>query len=169
MASRLTDKVFFNSVVTLTSKFQSQMIHCLCLKYTGPDLHETKAMWINWLIYFIYDLGHWPCPWPWPWISKVKFWNCHIYKLSDLIVKNKDGCILWMVWYFVNNISSTLCFHRMLQCRSGLTFLSLATSVRSYLYRNGDCPYLGHNTCWVLFWASLHIHIDHGCNSQSFV
>ena len=145
------------------------MINCVCLTNAGPDLHEIKAMWINRLIYFIYDPGHWPCLWPWPWISKVNSSNCHIYEISDLIAKNKDGWSLWMVWYFVNDIWPTFCFHRMLQCRSGGTFLSLATSVWLYLYRDGDCVYLGHNTCWVLFWASLHIHTDHVWNSQSFV
>ena len=80
---------FFNLAVTLTSKFQGQIINCLCLKNAWPNLHETKAVWINWLIYFIYDFGHWPCLWPWPWISKVKSWNWHIYETSDLIAKKK--------------------------------------------------------------------------------
>ena len=136
--------------MTLTSKFLGQMINCLSLKNTGPDLHETKAVWINWLIYFIYDQGHSPCLWLWPCISKVKSWNGHIYVIFDLIAKNKkQGWILWMVWYFVNNIWPMFCFHRMLRCRSGVTFLSLAISLWSYLYRNGDGVYLGHtcNTC----------------------
>ena len=52
-----------------------------------------------------------------------------------------------MVWYFVNNIWSTFYFRHMSQCRSGVTFLSLTTSVWSYHYRNGDGVYLGDNTC----------------------
>ena len=47
-------------------------------------------MWISWLICFIYDLDHWLYPWPWPWISKVKSWNCHIFGISDLIVKIQE-------------------------------------------------------------------------------
>ena len=58
------------------------------------------------------------------------------------------------------------CIYRMLQCRSGVTFQLLATSVLSYLYRNGDGVYLGY--AGVLFWVSLHIHTDHVWNSQSF-
>ena len=138
--------------MTLTSKFSGQMINCLCLKNGWPDLHETKAVWINWLIYFIYDLGQWQCLWPWPWISNVKSWNCHSYVISDLIAKNKMGWILWMVWYFVNKFWPTFCLHRILLCSLGVTFLSLATSVWSYLYRNG--VYLGHNTCWDAVWGS---------------
>ena len=34
--------------------------------------------------------------------------------------KNKKGLIPWMVWYFVNNIWPTFCFHHMLQCRSSV-------------------------------------------------
>ena len=132
--------IFLNSAVTLTSKFQGQMINCLCFKKTWPDLHETKAVWMNWLIFFIYDLGHWPCLWPWPWISKVKSWNCHIYEVSELITKMKRGRVLWVVWYFVN-IWSTFCFHRMQQCRSGVTFLSLVTSVWSYLLQRRLCAF----------------------------
>ena len=60
----------------------------------------------------------------------------------------KKGRISWMVWYFVNNVWPTFWFHHMLQCHSGVTFLSLATSVWSYLYRNGDGVQLGHNTFW---------------------
>ena len=58
VANELTDKFFLNSAVTLTSKFQSQMINCLCFTNAWPDMHEIKAMLINWLIYFIYDVGH---------------------------------------------------------------------------------------------------------------
>ena len=117
------------------------MINCLCVKNTWRDLHETKAVWKKYLIYyFIYALRHRT--------SKVKSWNCNIYEISDLITKNKRGCILWMVGNFVDNIWPTFCFHRLLQCRSGVMFLSLTTSVWSYLYRNGDGVYLGHNTCW---------------------
>ena len=92
MTTKLSDSFFLNSAVTLTLKFQSQMIHCLCRKDACPDMHETKVVWINWLIYFIYDRGHWPCLWPRPWISKVRSWNCHIYEISDLIAKRmKEG------------------------------------------------------------------------------
>ena len=142
MDTKLNDNIFS----TLTSKFQGQMVNRQCLKNAWPNLHETKAMWINWLIHFIYDLDHWPCLWHWPWISKVKSWNCHIYEISDLIAKK--GRISWMVWYFVNNIWPTFWIHHMLQCHSGVTFLSLATSVWSYIYRNGDGVQLGHNTFW---------------------
>ena len=144
MANRLTDKVFLNSTVTFTSKFQGQMINCLCLKNTRPDLHETKVVWfisyMTWTTDLTSDLGH-----------EFPKSNLEIVistKYLTLSPKNKDGWILWMVWYFVNNIWPTLCFHRMLQYRSGMTFLSLATSVWLYLYRNSDGVYLGHNACW---------------------
>ena len=39
------------------------------------------------MVCFTYDLGHWPCLWPWSWFPKVISWNCHIYKMFDLIVK----------------------------------------------------------------------------------
>ena len=115
MASRLTDKVFLNSAVTLTSKFQGQMINCLCLRNAGPDLHETKAMWINWLIYFMYDLGDWLCLWPWPLISKVKSWNCHICEISDLIAqKKKTG--EFFGWFDILLIISDLRFAFIVCC-----------------------------------------------------
>ena len=101
------------------------------------------------------DLFH---MWPWPLTLPLTLgmnFQGQILKLSYLQNiwtdrKNKDGWILWMVWYIVNNVWPTLFFNRMLQCRSCVTFQSLATSVWLYLYRNGDCVYLGHNTCWVL-------------------
>ena len=43
MATKLSDHFFFNSAVSLTSKFQGPMINCLCLKDAWPDLHETKS------------------------------------------------------------------------------------------------------------------------------
>ena len=43
MATKLSNQFFLNSAVTLTSKFQAQMIDCLCLKNAWPDLHETKG------------------------------------------------------------------------------------------------------------------------------
>ena len=95
--TELNDKFFLNSAVTLTSNFQGQMVNSLCLKNAWHNLHETKTVWINWLIYFMYDLGHWPCLWPWPSISNVKSWNCHIYEMSDLVAKKvKEGeCLEW--------------------------------------------------------------------------
>ena len=42
MMTKLSDH-FFYSAVTLTSKFQGQMINCLCLKVAWPDLYETKS------------------------------------------------------------------------------------------------------------------------------
>ena len=116
----------------------------------GPICTIQKAVWINWLIYFIYDLGHWPCLWPWPWMSKVKSWKWHICDISDLIAKewNKRRWIIWMVWYLVKNIWPTFYFHRMLQCRSGVTFLSLGTSSLAFPCGNGDAAYLGIKTSW---------------------
>ena len=147
MSTRLI--IFFrNSAVTLTSKFQGQMINCLCLKNAGPDLHETNAVWINWLIYFIYDLGHWPYLWPWSWISNVKSWNAIATKYLTWSQKIKKGELFGWFDIFVNNIWLTFCFHLMLQCRSSVTFLSLATSVWSYFYSTGDGVYLVHTTCW---------------------
>ena len=118
MASRLTDKVFLNSAVTLTSKFQGQMINCLCLRNAGTNLHETKAMWMNWLIYFIYDHGHWPCLWPCPLISKVKSWNCHIYEISDLIAKKNLRRVnsLDVGWFDILLIISDLRFAFIVCC-----------------------------------------------------
>ena len=36
------------------------------------DHHKTKNVQIIWLIYFMYELDHWPCLWHWLWIFKVK-------------------------------------------------------------------------------------------------
>ena len=43
MAIKLSDNFFFNSEVTLTSKFQGQMVNSLCPKNAWPDLHKTKS------------------------------------------------------------------------------------------------------------------------------
>ena len=43
MATKLSDQCYLNPAVTLTSKFEGQMINCLCLKNAWPDLHETKT------------------------------------------------------------------------------------------------------------------------------
>ena len=53
-----------------------------------------------------------------------------------------------MVWYLVKNIWPMFYFHRMLQCRSGATFLSLGTSLWAFPYPNGNGVYLGHKTSW---------------------
>ena len=138
------------SAVTLTAKFQGQMINCLCLKDEWPDLHETKSS-VNKFV----DLFH---IWPWPLtlsvtltmnvqgqILKVPYlWNIG----PDCKKWNKRGRILWMVWFFVNDIWPTFYFHPMLQCRSGVTFLSLGTSLWAYPCRNGDGVYLGHKASW---------------------
>ena len=152
MATQLSDQFFLNSAVTLTSKFQDQMINCLCLKNAWTDLHETKSS-VNKLV----DLFH---IWPWPMILPVALtmnFQGQIFKLPYLwdigpdckkMKWNKRVWILSMVWYFVDNIWPTFCFHRMLQCRTGVTFLSLGTSLWSYPCHNGDDMYLGHKTCW---------------------
>ena len=146
MASKLTDIFFLNSAVTLTLNFQGQMINCLCLKNAGLDLHKTKAMWINWLSYFICDLGHWPCLWPWissglwplAWISKVKSWNCHIYEISFQIAKIKTG--EFFGWFDILLIISDLRFSLIVWCsavhvwRFGrwqhqYNFISIATAI----------------------------------------
>ena len=131
MATKLGDNFYFlNSAVTLTSKVQGQMINCLCLQNALPYLHETKAVWTYWLINFISDLRRWPCL-----CTLTLNFQGQIVKLPYLWnilpdrKKGKRGWIVWMVWYFVNNIWPTFCVHCMLQCRSGVTFLSLATSV----------------------------------------
>ena len=116
-------KKSLNSAVTLTSKFQGQMINCLCLKNAWSHLQGTKAMWINWLSCFIYDLGHWPCLWPWPWITKVKSLNCHIYEISDLIAKNEIKEFAFFRWF-------DLRFAFIICCSAvQVTSLSLGTSV----------------------------------------
>ena len=129
MSTKLSDKFPLNSAVTYTAKFQGQMINCLRLKDAWPDLHETKSS-VNKFV----DLFP---KWPWPLtlsvtltinvqgqILKVPYlWNIG----PDGKKWNKRGRILWMVWFFVNDIWLTFYFHRMLQCRSGVTFLSLGT------------------------------------------
>ena len=104
----------------------------------GPICTNNKSS-VNKLVDLFHIWPIWPYLWHWPWISKVKSWNCHIYQIFDPIEKkDKKEWILWMVWYIVDNIWPTFCFHRMLQCRSGVSFLSLATSVWSYLYLRCD-------------------------------
>ena len=155
--------------MTLTSKSQGQMINCLCLKNAWPDLHEAKSS-VNELV----DVFH-----TWPWLLALLLtltmnFQGQILKLPylwnighDRKKSNKRRWILWMIWYFVNNIRATFYFHRMLQCRSGVTFLSLlGTSLWAYPCRNGDGVCLGHKTCWVPFLASLHIRTAHVWNSQ---
>ena len=146
------------------------MINCLCLKNAWPDLHETKSS-VNELV----DLFRiWLRPLTLPLTLTMNFqgqilklpylWNIGLDRKKK--ENNKRRWILWMVWYFVNNIWPTFYFHRMLQCRSGLTFLSLlGTSSWAYPCRNGDGVYLGHNTCLVPCLASLHIHTAHVWNS----
>ena len=78
--------------------------------------------------------------------------------------KNKDGWILWMVWYFVNNIWPTVCFHRLLAAVPfRCDILPLATSVWLYLSQRRLCVFRTHYMLGavLLFWASLHIHTDH--------
>ena len=130
MATKLSDQFFLNSAVTLTSKFQAQMINCLFLKNAWPDLHETKSS-VNKLFFYSYmtlatvlacDLDH---EFPRSNFEKLPYlWNIG----PDRKKWNKMGWILWMVWYVVNNIWPTFYFHRMLQCCSGVMFLSLGTS-----------------------------------------
>ena len=171
MATKLSNQFFLNSAVTLTSKFQAQMIDCLCLKNAWPDLHETKSS-VNKLFDLFHmtlatdlasDLDHefqgqilkLPC-----------LWNIGPDRKKN---RNKKGWIFWMSWYFVDNIWSTFYFHRMLQCRSGMTFLSLWKSLwAAYRCYNCDGVYLGHKTCWGAFLSSLHIHTAHVWNSQFF-
>ena len=76
MATKLIDQIFLNSAVTLTSKFQGQMINCLCLKDAWSDLHETKSS-VNKFV----DLFH---IWPWP------------MTLSVTLTMNVQGQILKM-------------------------------------------------------------------------
>ena len=56
--------------------------------------------------------------------------------------KIKRGWIPWMVWYFIKISDPRFAFV------TGVTFLSLTTSLWSYHYRNGDGAHSGHNTCW---------------------
>ena len=97
----------------------------------GPICTNNKSS-VNKLV----DLFHiWPWPLTLPLTLAMNFQG-QILKLSYIPniwpdrKKDKKEWILWMVWYFVDNIWPTFCFHRMLQCRSGVSFLSLATSVR---------------------------------------
>ena len=51
--------------------------------------HQTKGIWVDRVLYLLYDLQLWP----WPWIFKVKFWKCYahwhgtkgmwVYKMLD--------------------------------------------------------------------------------------
>ena len=140
LATKLSDHFYLNSAVTMTSKFQGQMICCLCLKDAWPDLHETKSS-VNKFVDLLHIL---PCPLTLcvtltmnvqGQILKVPYlWNIGTGRKKW----NKRGRIIMMVWYFVNNIWPTFYFHRMLQCRSGVAFMSLGTSLWAYPCRNGD-------------------------------
>ena len=62
MATKVCYTFFLNSAVTLTSKFQGQMINSLCLKNAWPDLHETKSS-ANKLV-DLFHIWHWPLTLP---------------------------------------------------------------------------------------------------------
>ena len=95
--------------------------------------------------------------WPWPLtlpVTLVMVSQGQILKLPYLQnirpdrkkdktrVNSLDGLIFhWNIW-------SMFCLRHMLQCRSGVTFLSLTTSLWSYHYRNGDGAHSGYNTGW---------------------
>ena len=126
------------------------MINNLCLKNAWPDLHETKSS-VNKLV-GLFHIWHWQMTLP---VTLTINFQGQILKLPylwnvgpDRKTWNKRGWIPWMVWNFVNNIWPTFCFHRMLQCRSDVTFLPLGTSLWVYPCHNGDGVYLGHKTYW---------------------
>ena len=126
------------------------MLNSLCLKNAWPYLHETKSS-VNKLVH-LFHIWHWPLTLP---VTLTMNFQGQILKLTylwnirpDRKKWNKRGWILWMFWYFVNNIWPRFYFHRMLQCRSDVTFLPLGTSLWAYPCRNGDGVYLGHKTCW---------------------
>ena len=142
--------ICLNSALTLTWKFQGQIIYCLCLKNAWHDLHETKSS-VNRLVDLFYI-------WPWPLILPVTLtihFQGQMLKLPYLWnigpdCKNnelkRDEFFGWFEIF--DNIWPTFYFHRMLQCRSGVTFLSLGTSLWAYPCRNGDGVYLRHKACW---------------------
>ena len=138
--------------MTLTSKFQGQIINCLCLKNAWPDLHETKGS-VNRFV----DLFH-ILPWPLnlPVTLTMNFqgqilkltylWNIGPYRKKW----NKIGWILLMVWYCVNNMTYVLLssYAAVPYRRDVSVVLSLVISLWAYPCRNGDGVYLGHKTCW---------------------
>ena len=56
-----------------------------------PDWHETKGMWVNWMLYLHCDFQLWPHLWPWPWIFNVKFWNNCIPGMGEPIDMERKG------------------------------------------------------------------------------
>ena len=161
----LNQLISLNSEVTLTSKFQGQMISWLSLKKCMVRFARNKSS-LNKLL----DLFHtWPRPLtlrgPWPWISKVKSWNCHICEISELIANNNDNMKEGELfgWFDILLTICDLHFAFIICCRSGVTFLWLAISVWPYHYCNGDGINLIHNTSWSVPFTHYHI-----WNSQNF-
>ena len=125
-------------------------------------------MWIDLLIYFIYDLDHWSCLWPWPWMSKVKSWKCHIYEISDLIAKKWKKGGEFFGWFNILFIISDL----------RLTFIVCYSVVQVWRFCRWEHQYelipvatammciYNIRHAGVLFLASLHIHTAYVWNSQ---
>ena len=55
------------------------------------DWHETKGLWVDWMLDPCCDFQLWPQPWPWPWIFKVKFWNSCIPGIGGPIDMERKG------------------------------------------------------------------------------
>ena len=86
--------------------------------------------------------------------------------------KNIKECefFWWIDVLLVDKIWSTFWFHHMLQCRPGVTFLSMVTLSWLYHYCDGDCVYLRHSTslCAVLSFTS-YTHRPHMKFAQFYV
>ena len=116
MVTKLSDHLFLNSAVTLTSKSQGQMINCPCLKNAWPDLHETKSSANKFV-----DLFHiWPRPLTLPLTLTMSFQG-QILKLLYLwkigpdrknIVKEGEFC----GWFDILLIISDLRFTFIVCC-----------------------------------------------------
>ena len=63
-----------------------------------PDPHETKGMWVDWMLDPCCDFQLWPHPWPWPLIFKVKFLKSRNSGIGCPIDMERKGCELTECW-----------------------------------------------------------------------
>ena len=79
VATNLTDKFFMHSAVTLTWKFQGQIITCICLKNAWPDFARNKSN-VNKLV-GLFHIWRWPLTLP---LTVAKNFQGQILKLPYL-------------------------------------------------------------------------------------
>ena len=73
-----------------------------------PDPHETKGMWVDWMLDPCCDFQLWPHPWPWPLIFKVKFWKSRNSGIGCPIDMERKGCELTECWTHVVTLNFDL-------------------------------------------------------------